>query len=101
MSTQRETAIANHPLDPLTADEIEGAVEIFEAETDLGDEVQYHNVTLAEPPKAVVKSFEPGDSFDREVTIVAREAGRPTRRPSRSLKKPFSSTSTCPTSSLR
>jgi len=75
MSTQRETATVDHPLDPLTADEIEGAVEIFEAETDFSNEVQYHNVTLEEPPKAVVRAFEPGDSFDREVLIVARETG--------------------------
>lgn len=65
----------DHPLEQLTADEIELAVDIFEAESQLGDEVQYHNIVLNEPPKSFVREFEIRDSFDREIDIVAREAG--------------------------
>ena len=73
MSKQKQNPVVDHPLEQLTAEEIEAAVEIFEANSELGDDVQYHNVMLNEPPKSAVKAFEPGDSFDREVDIVARE----------------------------
>lgn len=75
MSEQKQTPAVDHPLEQLTADEIELAVDIFEAESQLGDEVQYHNIVLNEPPKSFVREFEIGDSFDREIDIVAREAG--------------------------
>lgn len=72
---QVETPVVDHPLDPLTAEEIETAADIFEAEMDLSGEIKYYNITLAEPPKPQVKGFEPGDTFDREAAIVAREDG--------------------------
>lgn len=75
MSEQKQIPAVDHPLEQLTADEIELAVDIFEAESQLDDEVQYHNIVLNEPPKSFVREFEIGDSFDREIDIVAREAG--------------------------
>ena len=73
MSKQKQNPSVDHPLEQLTAEEIETAVDIFEAESELGDGVQYHNVMLNEPPKSSVREFEPGDGFDREIDIVARE----------------------------
>ncbi|MFQ3284198.1 MAG: primary-amine oxidase, partial [Natronomonas sp.] len=73
MSKQKQTPVVDHPLEQLTAEEIETAVDIFEAESELGSGVQYHNVMLNEPPKSATKAFEPGDPFDREVDIVARK----------------------------
>ena len=73
MSKQKQNLSVDHPLEQLTAEEIEAATDILEAESDLGDGVQYHNVTLDEPPKSFVREFEPGDSFDRKLEIVARE----------------------------
>jgi primary-amine oxidase len=75
MSKQKQEPVVDHPLEQLTAGEIESAVDIFEAESELGDGVQYHNVTLNEPPKAEIREFEAGDSFDREIDLVAREDG--------------------------
>jgi len=73
MSKQKQSPAVDHPLAQLTAEEIESATDIFEAESELGDDVQYHNVTLNEPPKSEIKAFEPGDSFDRKLDIVARK----------------------------
>jgi len=75
MSKQKQEPVVDHPLEQLTAGEIESAVDIFEKESAFDDSVQYHNVTLNEPPKADVREFEPGDSFDRELDLVARENG--------------------------
>lgn len=73
MSKQKQSPAVDHPLAQLTAEEIESATDILEAESELGDGVQYHNVTLNEPPKSEIRAFEPGDSFDRKLDIVARE----------------------------
>ena len=73
MSKQKQNLSVDHPLEQLTAAEIESATDILEAESELGDDVQYHNVTLNEPPKSFIREFEPGDPFDRKLDIVARE----------------------------
>ena len=59
-----------HPLDPLTADEIEGAVAVLRAEQDLGERVRFEVVTLQEPPKHVVSGFRRGDAIQREAFVV-------------------------------
>ena len=69
-----ETDVA-HPLDPLTTEEIAAAVDVLEAEWEVADDVVYHNVVLDEPEKEFVRSFEPGDHFDREAFIVVRQDG--------------------------
>lgn len=75
MSNQKQIPTVDHPLEQLTASEIESAVDIFEAKSNFSDRVQYYNVTLNEPPKSFVREFEIGDSFDRKIDIVAREDG--------------------------
>ena len=74
-STERNvgTVSAGHPLDPLTGDEIEGAVAILRAERDLGPKVRFEVVTLHEPPKEAVLNFSPGDASQREAFIVLLE----------------------------
>ena len=59
-----------HPLDPLTADEIEGAIAVLRAEQDLGERVRFEVVTLQEPPKHVVSGFRRGDAIQREAFVV-------------------------------
>ena len=59
-----------HPLDPLTAQEIESAVAILRAERDLDERVRFEIVTLKEPPKDEVYNFSDGDKVRREAFIV-------------------------------
>ena len=60
----------SHPLEPLTPDEISAAVAIARAQPSLGDRVRFATVTLKEPPKATVLSFQPGDTIEREAFII-------------------------------
>lgn len=59
-----------HPLEPLTAVEIERAVAIARQEKSLGDSVRFPCVTLHEPPKAAVLRYQPGDPVEREAFLV-------------------------------
>jgi primary-amine oxidase len=64
-----------HPLDPLSAEEIETAVRILKDARGLGDAARFVYVTLREPPKESVLRFRPGEPVDREAHIVVRERG--------------------------
>jgi primary-amine oxidase len=59
-----------HPLDPLTADEVRGAVAAARATGRLADEARFASITLLEPPKDQVLAFEPGDRVDRHVRMT-------------------------------
>ncbi len=65
-----ELPAASHPLEPLVAAEILAAVAILKAERNLSERVRFITVTLQEPPKSVVLSFQPGDAVEREAFIV-------------------------------
>ncbi|MEO0761038.1 MAG: tyramine oxidase, partial [Pseudomonadota bacterium] len=54
-----------HPLTPLTADEITRTVEIVRAGVQRGGEARFEMVELAEPDKAAVRAWAPGDVLDR------------------------------------
>ncbi len=41
-----------HPLDPLTAPEIESAIAILRSQRSLGEKVRFESIVLNEPPKA-------------------------------------------------
>lgn len=58
--------MSQHPLDPLTAEEIRAAVALLRAEQGLGPGVRFVTVALREPPKEVVRGFVEGDPIDRE-----------------------------------
>jgi len=66
-----------HPLDPLTAGEIERAWEIVRAEkaAGLGPQVRVIFVMLQEPPKEPVLRHRPGDPVDRAAFVVAIDSG--------------------------
>jgi len=75
MTTTREpsptvTAPALHPLEPLSAAEIERAVAIVRQEKGVGDTYRFPCVTLREPPKAFMLSYQPGDAFEREAFLI-------------------------------
>ena len=60
----------SHPLDPLTAAEIEAAVAILLAQRSLGERVRYESIVLNEPPKDLVLDFKEGDEIGREAFLV-------------------------------
>ena len=60
-----------HPLEPLTAAEIERASEILRKE--LAPTARFVYVMLAEPRKGDVLAYRPGDPIDRQAFIVVRD----------------------------
>ena len=62
-----------HPLDPLTAAEIEAASQILKQDRGLAASARFVYVTLREPAKDAVLNYQPGQEFDREAHIVLRE----------------------------
>ena len=65
-----------HPLDPLTADEINVTVEILRASGKAGENSRFSTIVLREPPKSEVLSFKPGSQFRREAFAVIYERAR-------------------------
>src|SRR6266851_3498253 len=66
----RRMASITHPLDPLTAAEIERAWEIVRTERPLGPRVRVIFVMLHEPAKKVVLAHRPGDVVERAAFVV-------------------------------
>jgi len=67
-----------HPLDPLTASEINSVVNILRARTEMVPaNAFFPQIALNEPPKAEVRAFKPGSSFRRSPSIrrSARSCG--------------------------
>jgi primary-amine oxidase len=54
-----------HPLDPLSAHEVERAVAVLREEQGLGDSWRFVTVTLAEPARDAVVEHRSGDPFER------------------------------------
>ena len=67
---ERPAAVADHPLAPLTLEEIQAAVRIVREERGLGPKHRFAGLTLKEPPKEQVLSYQPGDTFEREALAV-------------------------------
>src|SRR4029453_18604545 len=59
-----------HPLDALSAKEIETAAEVLRAEGRLTDAALFAYFGLDEPPKEVVSGFTGGAPVDRRVRVV-------------------------------
>ena len=65
---------ATHPIDPLSAAEIEGAAEAVKVKKGLGPTARFVYISLYEPAKADVIAFEQGGPApDRLVKVVVRE----------------------------
>ena len=63
----------NHPLEPLSADEVAAAASILKRDRGLGSSARFVTITINEPPKAEVLAFRPGAAIDRQAKIVIRE----------------------------
>lgn len=59
-----------HPLEPLSAEEIEIAVATVRAEKNVGKQWRFPTVVLKEPPKEVVLNFTPDDAIKREAFLI-------------------------------
>ncbi len=59
-----------HPLDPLSAEEITGAVKILQTAPDFPKNALFSTVQLNEPPKTEVLNFKPGAAFRREAFAI-------------------------------
>ncbi|HJR00955.1 MAG TPA: primary-amine oxidase [Methylomirabilota bacterium] len=64
-----------HPLDPLSAAEIERAWEIVRTERALGPRVRAIFIMLHEPAKKVVLAHRPGDAVERAAFVVLIDSG--------------------------
>jgi primary-amine oxidase len=64
-----------HPLDPLSAAEIERAWEIVRTERALGPRVRVIFIMLHEPAKKVVLAHRPGDAVERAAFVVLVDSG--------------------------
>ncbi len=60
-----------HPLDPLTTEEIVRAVEIVRKTRQVDDTWRFVTITLAEPHKPAMKTFQPGGRISRAAFVIA------------------------------
>ena len=60
----------DHPLEPLTPDEITAAVAVVRQGKALTSSFRFATVTLNEPAKETVLSFKPGDPIEREAFLI-------------------------------
>ena len=72
-TVDRALTTGQHPLDPLSAEEIESASGILKSERKLADSARFVYIALKEPPKEAVLSYQPGAAVAREAHIVIRE----------------------------
>lgn len=63
-------SLAQHPLDPLTTEEINEAVKIFSSNPNFPKNALYATLRLNEPPKEEVLSFRTNFSFRREAFAI-------------------------------
>jgi Cu2+-containing amine oxidase len=61
----RQVAV-DHPLAPLTADEVSSATEVLRREGRLGETVRVHGMLLREPAKAAVLAFEGSSAAEKK-----------------------------------
>lgn len=76
MLTPGPAAPAGHPLDPLTAAEIEAAVALVGAWDPSDEPVRYPLVRLREPAKEKVLAWTPGQAVPRAALVVQRRGRR-------------------------
>lgn len=70
LKTSTKSNYVQHPLEPLTTEEIAAAIAIIRAERNLAETTRFPTVVLNEPPKNVVLNFKDGDSVNREAFII-------------------------------
>ena len=69
-------APAAHPLEPMRGDELSYAVGILRESGHLSESARFSCALPVEPPKAEVRAFEAGATFEREVRLVGYDPER-------------------------
>ncbi|MDJ0396418.1 primary-amine oxidase [Rhodococcus sp. G-MC3] len=64
------SAVVNHPLSTLTADEIDIARTVLVEAGAVGDDTRFVYMALDEPDKSVVHAFETGDAIERRLRVL-------------------------------
>ena len=64
-TTEHVRVGVRHPLEPLTAEEIEAASQILRQDRGLAASARFVYITLREPAKDAVLNYQPGQEFDR------------------------------------
>ena len=62
--------MVQHPLDPLTAEEIRAAAASLRRDRGVGERWRFASIELREPSKAAVRDFTAGDEIRREAVVV-------------------------------
>ncbi|WP_010612233.1 primary-amine oxidase, partial [Halococcus hamelinensis] len=72
---QGQRSSEHHPLDPLTGEEIDGAVSILTGEKAIGEESRYIKIELSEPSKEALAAYEnENQEPERKARIVIRDS---------------------------
>jgi primary-amine oxidase len=71
VSQSRVVPAPTHPLDPLTPDEIRRTAAAVRKAHDLGPGMMFETISLREPDKAVVATFQPGGALPRMAFVCA------------------------------
>lgn len=69
-------AASGHPLDAPSAAEIQQAAAILRADSRIGIQSRFADLSLAEPPKDQVRSWRPGQPVPRQIKVVVLENGQ-------------------------
>src|SRR5215471_1792312 len=72
-TAERVRVEVRHPLEPLTAEEIEAASQILKQDRGLAASARFVYITLREPSKDAVLRYQRGEPLEREAHIVLRE----------------------------
>ncbi len=59
-----------HPLDSLSSAELEESAQILRRHNQLGDTLRFVSITLHEPPKSAVATYQPGHPTTRQAFVV-------------------------------
>jgi primary-amine oxidase len=70
MDTQESRLAVDHPLAPLTPEEISAAVAVARSDARIHEGARFAYIGLEEPPKDEVRAFAPGDLLDRRVRLI-------------------------------
>ena len=65
--------MSKHPLDPLSAQEIEAAVSVVNQHAGLDDSAWFETVSLAEPDKAELIAYNSGSAIERRAYVCCYE----------------------------
>jgi primary-amine oxidase len=69
-AAERREAVPRHPLDPLSAAEMDEAVKVLRETRKLADSFRFVSCVLEEPPKSVVREYKPDQPFPRRAFLV-------------------------------